>query len=92
MFGRRRRRGQRGWRLDSGGAQGSVDHHPDLLLRQGSADAFTIDEEYGRSFHSQRFGLLHRGARLGLILFGEAGVEPVGVETISPSQTYSVTR
>jgi hypothetical protein len=42
----------RGWRLHSSGAQGAVNHHPQLRLGNRAVDALAIDKEGGYSINA----------------------------------------
>ena len=77
---RRRSTWLRGGRLNAGGAQGAIDHHPQLCLRQSAGNSLAVDKHGRRALQAQRLRFLGRRAHLGLILLGKAGVQLARVE------------
>src|ERR1039458_7976997 len=70
----------RGRRFNALSSQSAVDDLPERSLRHSAVDALAIDKKSRSSFHLQRLRLFHRGANLGLVLGGEAGIELILIE------------
>ena len=74
-------------------AQVAVNHHPHLFLGQCAADANAIHKQGGRAFNPEQRSSRLRVANRGLILAGQAGVQPPGVQhlvnqVIEPFQVF----